>query len=165
MPESLRDILRTEVKLRRVPTLGVMVDADTSATRRWHSLREALIEAGCEDLPEQPVSGGLILEGRPRLGIWLMPDNLAGGMIEDFLRDLIEAGDPLLPRAQAAVGNIPMDERRFSPAVLSKAELHTWLAWQAEPGSSLGLAITRKYLDLDRGQGGAFVRWLTGLFH
>jgi hypothetical protein len=38
-----------------------------------------------------------------------------------------------------------MDDRPFKEK-LKKAHVHTWLAWQEEPGTPMGLAITKKYL-------------------
>ncbi|MFH1466552.1 MAG: DUF3226 domain-containing protein [Pseudomonadota bacterium] len=45
-----------------------------------------------------------------------------------------------------------------------KAVLHTWLAWQEEPGTPMGLALTRRYLDPCHPRAVAFAAWLRRLF-
>lgn len=101
---------------------------------------------------------------RPRLGIWMMPDNRVEGMLEDFLLRLVHEHDPLVGRARDAVTGIPEAQRRFAPTYGSKAVAHTWLAWQQEPGTALGQAITKRYLDPARAPAPAFRRWLLELF-
>jgi hypothetical protein len=46
----------------------------------------------------------------------------------------------------------------------SKANIHTWLAWQEEPGKPMGQAITAKYLNPKSKQAELFVNWLRALF-
>jgi hypothetical protein len=48
---------------------------------------------------------------------------------------------------QSSVAAIPEAERRFGPLAEPKAIIHTWLAWQKEPGKPLGTAITARFLD------------------
>lgn len=102
--------------------------------------------------------------GRTRLGIWLMPDNRLSGMLEDFMATLVRPDDALLAPARNAVDAIPADHRLFKPAFRAKAELHTWLAWQEEPGRPLGQAITKRYLDFANPGAEAFVAWVRRLF-
>lgn len=147
--------------------VGVVVDADTDAPRRWSQLSGALARAGYPSLPELPPPEGLLVEAAgalPRLGVWQMPDNQSPGIIEDFLVGLIAEGDELVPRARMAVRAIPLELRRFPEERVPKAELHTWLAWQEEPGTTSGVAIRRRYLDATRPAGERFVAWLRRLF-
>jgi len=62
------------------------------------------------------------------------------------------------------VAAIPADERRFSQLAQPKALIHTWLAWQEEPGKPLGTAITARYLDPDVAQVDVLVSWLNRLY-
>jgi hypothetical protein len=62
------------------------------------------------------------------------------------------------------VAAIPAEERLFSPLVQPKAIIHTWLAWQAEPGKPFGTAITAKFLDANVAQVDVLVAWLKSLF-
>lgn len=152
---------------RSVSVLGVLVDADVEPSARWQALGSVLAPLGYS-LPAKPFEAGTIvpppLPSRPRLGIWMMPDNRLEGMLEDFLLRLTSEGDRLLVRAHGAVQGIPEEERLFVNAHRAKATAHTWLAWQQEPGTALGQAITKRYLDPTRDPGPAFRKWLLELF-
>ena len=164
--ESLLQDLRIRPRAE-VTALGAVVDADTDPAARWQQLVEVLSPLGYA-LPAEPQEGGAVLSApspvRPRLGLWLMPDNRAAGMLEDFLLRLADEGDVLVERAQAVVDGIPASERRFVDAHRSKVVVHTWLAWQEQPGTSLGLAMTRRYLEPSREPALAFREWLLELF-
>lgn len=164
--ESLLQDLRIRPRAE-VTALGAVVDADADPAARWQQLIEVLSPLGYA-LPAEPQEGGTILPApspvRPRLGLWLMPDNRAAGMLEDFLLRLADEGDALIERAQAVVDGIPASERRFVDPHRSKAVVHTWLVWQEQPGTSLGLAMTRRYLEPSREPALAFRTWLLELF-
>jgi hypothetical protein len=68
----------------------------------------------------------------------VMPDNETGGRLEDFVSFMVPEGDKLWEHAGSAVDAIPDELRRFKPAHRAKAHVHTWLAWQKEPGVRLG---------------------------
>lgn len=165
--EQLRDDLRVRPKTG-VPIIGVVVDGNSDPTARWGSLTDTLRACGYRALPAAPSPGGTILAappaGRSRIGIWMMPDNRLAGMLEDFLLTLANEEDPLLARAEAAVAAIPREERRFADSHRAKALIHTWLAWQEIPGTPLGLALTRRYLDPDGPTAARFMDWLRKLF-
>jgi hypothetical protein len=96
-----------------------------------------------------------------------MPDNQTNGILEDFLGFLgflVPVGSRLFDHVITSVANIPAGERRFSHMVEPKAKIHTWLAWQAEPGKPLGTAITARYLDVGVTQVDVLVTWLNRLF-
>lgn len=149
--------------------VGLVVDADVDAASRWRSLRKPLIDLGYADVPEDPIPEGTILDpppGKllPRVGIWVMPDNRSRGILEDFLRFLVPEGSPLFEHVKSSVATIPHAERRFSQLAEPKVNIHTWLAWQEEPGKPLGTAITARYLDPYVPQVDVLVSWLNRLF-
>jgi hypothetical protein len=120
-------------------------------------------------VPETPEANGTIIDPPagaflPRVGIWIMPDNQARGILEDYLCFLVPAGSRLFDHVIASVSSIPASERRFSELTNPKAVIHTWLAWQEEPGKPLGTAITARYLDPHVAQVDVLVSWLTRLF-
>ena len=160
LPERLRESDRERI--------GVVVDADTSVGGRWDALRRILANAGYAALPQFPDSVGTIVPSAdaflPQVGIWIMPDNQGAGMLEHFLQFLVPAGDMLLPRALRTVAEIPLPERRFPEEHRAKAEIHTWLAWQEQPGQPYGTSITTRYLDGDRPQARQFADWMRRLF-
>jgi Protein of unknown function (DUF3226) len=167
--EHLLQSFPVHLKESDIQALGVVVDADTNLAARWRSLRDRLIKAGYEGVPEDPSADGTILDTPgdtllPRVGVWIMPDNLTKGILEDFLRFLVPADSPLFGHVESSVGAIPEGERRFSELAEPKALIHTWLAWQKEPGKPLGQAITARYLDSNVAQVDVFVSWLKRLF-
>jgi len=93
-----------------------------------------------------------------------MPNNTLPGILEDFVSFLIPDDDALWNKAKECVKQIPEQERRFSDLAQSKAYIHTWLAWQNEPGRPLGQAITNRYLDADAPNAKKLVNWICRLF-
>ncbi len=93
-----------------------------------------------------------------------MPDNTQLGMLEDLARQLIAPRDQLWDHVEACIDTIPLDERPWRSSYLIKAQMHTWLAWQEEPGAPIGLAITRRYLDADAPQVQPLIQWIRRLF-
>ena len=97
-------------------------------------------------------------------GIWMMPDNQTKGILEHFLRFLVPQGSRLFEHVESSVATIPEGERRFTKLAEPKALIHTWLAWQEEPGKPLVTAITARYLDPDVPEVDVLVAWLKRLF-
>jgi len=93
-----------------------------------------------------------------------MPDNTIPGMLEDFMSLLIPAGDILWPMAQGIVQQVTITDRRFPQTQGMKANIHTWLAWQEEPGKPMGQAITKRYLDAAAPDAQQLIRWIRKLF-
>jgi hypothetical protein len=150
--------------------VGVVVDADIDIAARWQSLRDKLTGLGYPDAPTHPTPGGTILgppDGTllPRVGIWIMPDNQGHGILEDFLRFLVPEGSKLFDHVRSSVAAIPPGEQRFGQLAEPKAIIHTWLAWQEEPGRPLGTAITARYLDPNVVQVDVLVSWLNRLYY
>ena len=165
--EKLRDGLPIRLKPGSdLERLGIVVDADTDATGRWQSIRAVLGRSGYANVPDQPEPAGTVVDHEllPRVGLWIMPDNVLPGMIEDFLAFLVPENDSLIERARANLDSIPVPERRFAVQHHTKALLHTWLAWQADPGTPLGQAVTKRYFETEGPRVLAFLAWLTRLF-
>jgi hypothetical protein len=172
-PQGSVDLLLESFPVRLkesdISALGVIIDADTDLAARWRSIRDRLIRAGFQDVPTDPVPTGTLLNPPadtllPRTGIWIMPNNKTPGILEDFVRFMVPAGNTLFTRVENTVDGIPENERRFSLLARPKAIIHTWLAWQEEPGKPLGTAITARFLDPDVPEVDALVNWLTQLF-
>ena len=167
-PELLQ---RIPVQLRlseERDVVGVVIDADTDLDARWRSIRDRLVQIGYQDVPAQPDPNGTVLEPPsgsflPKAGIWIMPDNTANGNLENFLRFLVPRPNALFEHAVSSVSNIP-PTRLFSQLDERKAVMHTWLAWQEEPGRPYGTAITARYLNPDVPQVDLLVSWLERLF-
>ena len=92
-----------------------------------------------------------------------MPDNTNNGALENFLVNLVpQFPNPLYDHVKASVAAIP--DQRFSDGDEPKARIHTWLAWQEEPGRPYGTAIKAGFLDAYANQVDGLVNWLNGLF-
>lgn len=90
------------------------------------------------NVPEELPKTGLLLhpneDDEPIIGVWIMPDNESKNIC------------------------------RYKSIHKAKARIHTFLAWQEDPGTPMGLAITKKYLKPDSTNCLPFVNWLQELF-
>ena len=165
--DTLLPVLPTWLKPSNLERLGIIVDADTDLPNRWKALRNILINADYDNVPEMPQANGTIITHnvRPTVGLWLMPNNTLPGMLEDFVSMLVPEGDKLWSNAVLSVEQIPVEDRLFAPQHVIKAKIHTWLAWQEEPGTPLGQAITKRYLSADAPQAVHLVNWLRKLYN
>ncbi len=144
---------------------GVVVDADGSLEDIWLPLKELLQRRGY-DVPRSPHPSGTVLkqEGHPIVGIWIMPDNTSSGMIEDFICFLGPQKDKLWPIAEEVLQKVMDTQCNFIKPYRSKARLHTWLAWQEEPGRPMGLAITKRYVDAKANHAVELIGWFRRVF-
>jgi hypothetical protein len=161
----LGEVLPAHLRVGSYDALAVIVDADENIESRWQSLRDRLTVAGYEVPVARQRSGLILRDRRPAVGVWMMPDNTMPGTLETFAERMIPNGDELWPMARAAVAGIPAASRRFTPAHTRKAEIHTYLAWQEEPGTPLGLAVTKRYFDSHTSAATEFIAWLRQLLH
>jgi hypothetical protein len=163
---NILDTLEVELLASELERLGVVVDADTNLTGRWQALTAILKGLGYNAIPADPNPDGTIIlqAGKPTVGIWLMPDNSVPGMLEHFVSFLVPRGDSLWNKAKQCLDGIPSAKRLFSEAHVIKAQLYTWLAWQNDPGSPLGLAITKRYLEADSPHAIKLISWVRTLF-
>lgn len=145
---------------------GIVLDADTDLAARWKQIKAICETIGYHDVPKSPSPDGTLLseEGLPLVGIWLMPDNRASGMMEDFIGWLVPRDDLLWPMAGDIVQKVIERERRFRESYISKACIHTWLAWQKDPGTSLGMSINKHYIDVNAPHALQFIAWVRKLF-
>lgn len=161
--------LKTEVDANE-DFLGIVVDANSSLDSRWQSLTDRLKdkEIGYKKVSAKPVENGLILERQgflPKLGIWVMPNNKLVGKIENFIRLLVaEEKENLWQIVEKVVSEIPAEEKLFADKDIIKAQVHTFLAWQDEPGRPMGESITRRYFQTDAPEAINFVDWIRRLF-
>lgn len=148
--------------------LGIVVDADISATGRWQRIQHILTSAGYEDLPDT-FPNGLVIPTNdvlPRFGLWIMPDNQEEGIIENFIRQLIHQQDKLQPEIDATIDALlAKGLQLFADVHRPKAFIRTWLAWQDRPEMSFGVAISKKVLATDADLCLRFVDWLNRLFN
>lgn len=150
--------------------LGIIVDADTDASERF---RKFILQLPLNYYDTENTSfskTGTIIhpynESFPIVGIWVMPNNKSEGMIEDFMMSLTSADDiQLLQKADSVLDELKANGlQRFRDVHRSKAKIHTYLAWQEQPGLPLGVSIKAKAFDADATLGHEIVNWLKILF-
>lgn len=161
LPTTIRATVPTNI-------LGIIVDADITVTGRWQRIRQILTDSGYENLPEN-FPNGLIIptdDILPRFGLWIMPDNQEEGIIENFIRQLINEQDKLQPEVDRALNALRAKGLQlFTDVHRPKAFMRTWLAWQERPETSFGVAISKKVLTTDADLCRRFVNWLNLLFN
>jgi hypothetical protein len=118
------------------------------------------------NVPDILPETGLIIENETqKVGVWIMPNNNSNGMLEDFISFLVPENDPLLPIVDETLQHIENQKlNQYANIHKSKAKIHTWLAWQENPGTPMGQSITREYLSTDKQTCQKFIAWLTELF-
>ena len=166
---ALPTLLKSTNTLKR---LGVVVDADENGEAHWRAIRTILGKSGYySSLPETLPQEGLICqpddEEQLIVGVWIMPDNRMNGMLEDFVAYMIPdyTNDPLLKKTDEVLAELESEGLNAYKLVHhAKARIHTWLAWQDEPGVPMGTAITKYLLSTDGELCASFIRWLELLF-
>jgi hypothetical protein len=162
-----REFLSVKLKESDLGALGIVIDANDAFASRWASVRDGCL-GSFPNIPIGLPAEGLVLpnEYNQKLGVWIMPDNRSDGMLEDFLKHLVPTSrDKLWEYAQEAVSEAQHRGATFKNSHQSKANIHTWLAWQDEPGQSLGTALTRKVLDAKSSGATPFVNWFKRLYN
>ncbi len=139
---------------------------DTATT--WLAVSNRLHQAGEISLPSEIPPEGFVGEYTgsigPRVGVWIMPDNVRNASLEAFLDDLRNHNDPLVLYAQESTAKAQKEYQAFQARVAKKAELFAWLAWQQQPGLSYGQAIKEKYFSHEADLACRFVDWVKRLF-
>ncbi len=154
------------VALKTYERLGLVVDADLSIGNRWVSVRTRLVDLGFA-VPDAPLAGGLVVERTSdgkRVGVWLMPDNVSPGILEDFLAKLIPAGDPSWSHAGLSTTTARGLGAPLQAKDQAKGAIHAWLAWREDPGQPFGTAITAHVLGHDSPEALLFVAWFRRMF-
>ena len=149
--------------------LGAVLDADadTGVAARLQSIRR-LLESAYE-IPEVFPPEGLILKPRadrdrlPKIGVWLMPDNVRDGIFEDLLR---AAMAPESEKYISSVVDKAKDDQMasFRDVERSKAIVKTYIAWRDPKMKNLGEAISGKHFDNLAPACRSFLGWLNRLF-
>ena len=143
-----------------------MFDANGNPKGRYERLRRSCLGL-FPDMPEELPKTGLVLENgdQKRFGVWIMPDNIATGELETFLRYLVpDLSEPIWKYAAECVTTARDLGAECRETHIPKARLYTWLAWQDPPGYSPGIALTKKILDPHSPHASIFVAWFRDLY-
>ena len=115
--DNLLDVLPVQLKESGIERVGVVVDADAKISTRWQKIKKILREFGFRSLPKSPDVEGTVIEenGKPRVGVWIMPDNTLPGMLENFTQFLIPKDDKLMTYVENSLIAIAKDPCRITP--------------------------------------------------
>jgi hypothetical protein len=165
--DKLSEQIPVRFKQSGIDTLGIIIDADSEILGRWNSLK-SLLSAQRFNVPDALPSTGLILknENNIKVGLWIMPNNNLNGMLEDFISFLVPKEDKLLPIVNSTLEDIEKKKlNKYTAIHKSKATIHSWLSWQEDPGTPMGLGITKRYLTTDEATCSLLIKWLEKLFN
>jgi len=152
-----------------IKRLGILVDANSDISTRWKDIKQILTDKEYT-VDENPHSDGTILRDEskeiPVIGIWIMPDNIHSGILEDFFQMFIPDNDVLLPYVNHCIDRMEKDPAFENPEPRSKAETRTWLAWQKKSESRMGYFISenKDSLHIHNDYAEKFVTWIRNLF-
>jgi len=152
-----------------IERLGIVIDANNEISKRWKSIYDILKAKGYP-IKNKTDNNGLIIEDDskdiPFVGLWIMPDNINNGMLEDFFRNFIPENDKLLSKVNLCIDEVSNDKELPIPKPRSKAEIRTWLAWQKKSESRMGYALSDKknHLNIHNENTEKFIDWVKRLF-
>ncbi len=165
--ENLLKTLPVKLAEENLETLGIVVDADFDVAARWQAVTDRLNKFGYQNIPKIPPEDGWIdaQPEKPKIGVWLMPDNKLPGMLEDFVGYLIPTEDKLREKVESLLKEIETEKiNLYSLTHRQKALIHSWLALQEKPGMPKGQAITAKVLSYKNAIAFKFIAWINNLF-
>lgn len=164
--DNLINQLTVRLKQSHIKTIGIVLDADADINNRWTSVKDK-IGLLINEVPAQfPTDGLIIANDKLRIGVWIMPNNQVSGMLEDFIAYLIPPDDKLHPEVKRFLTELEeKDLSNYKDIHRAKALIHNWLSLQESPGTPMGLAITKKYLNANDANCSRFVNWLNTLFN
>ena len=161
----LLDAVYSEVVASGREAVGLMVDADRDDDPSWPKVSARLMESGIA-VPSEPGTSGTVINAtdeRPKVGVWIMPDNQSAGELENFVIDMIHDDDVIWPFSVKYIDSIPEDQRPFTERKSDRARLYAWLATRRNP-PHIGSAVRVGDLDTGTVRCKSFVRWLTRLY-
>ncbi len=166
---SVLKSIKPSIAIPDIENLAIICDADKQSVQAvWQSISDKLKEAGYSNLPKSPSPSGTIIEKQPELpkiGIWVFPNNKDGGAVETFFQQLFDEKDPLLNHAKTAVGQLfDLNLARFPKKDDQKAIVSTWLAWQKQPGRTMGVALQNRWVEAKNPLADRFLDWFEKVF-
>jgi hypothetical protein len=163
--ENLIKQIPIRLKQSNLFTLGIVLDADTNIIDRWNSVKTLL--SNLFNIPDNFPNTGLIMTNEKiKIGIWIMPNNGENGMLEDFIQFLIPSDDELILKVNVFLEELEnLGLNQYKAIHKSKAKIHNWLSLQEDPGTPMGLAITKKYLSTENNDCQSFIKWINDLFN
>ncbi len=142
--------------------VGVIVDRDGVEGRQdnWPAVSARLSRLGVSDA--DPCASGHIVQGR--FGIWMWPDNITGGDLEDFVAGIVPQS-PILTFA-GETSRIARDTHgaEYDSAHFRKASLKIRSIWRDASAAGGYGHLVRNLSLVETPASKAFLAWFTELF-
>jgi hypothetical protein len=161
-PKFIQTVLDAET----VRAAGFVLDADDNADARWASIRNRLAAIDSTISADLPATGLIhtLPEGK-RVGVWIMPDNRSSGAIEALCAQMIPSEQlSVWDYTDTAIMTAKKRGATWNPKDRDKARVHSYLAWQDQPGKPPGQAIQAKLLDGQSAAAKPYIDWVLELF-
>ncbi len=162
-----RTFISSKLKSPGLTCLGVLLDADEDSVQRWRQVRRLCLPY-FPTLPDALPPEGVSITNAAglRIGVWIMPDNQSPGKLESLLKQLIpRESQTLFAYAQAVCRNAKVTHKApYRDVHFDKACLHTWLAWNDQPGTQLHQVIDHGPFNAKLSDAGPFVQWFRNMF-
>ncbi len=166
---KVKTVLKEQLDSPDIERIGIIVDADKKGPEnKFKGLIDFIQKETGETLtkPELASTGFYYqLKDKRTIGIWVMPDNLNEGYLENFVGAMIAEDDLTWQFCQEKVEELSKkDFCLFSETKTQKALVHTYLAWQKTPGLPLGTAVKAEFLSIENQIVNNFVDWFKNTF-
>jgi hypothetical protein len=168
--EGAKSAFREAVESQDYSNIGIIIDAnDKGAESRWREIRHILsqhYDASELSKADAQKNGKLIAQpNSSTIGIWIMPDNESGGYLEHFITKLVPSKDESWQHVEVVMADLQKQKFcKLTKSKIGKAKLHTWLAWQKEPGKPFGTAMQAEYFDVNAPIVQPFLDWFSETF-
>jgi hypothetical protein len=165
-------LLQAQLEDGQITNIAAIIDADykqygSGKTKTLDDITERLRPSGFEKRRQTPNQAGIYFDhddGLPTIGLWIMPNNQQEeGMLEDWIKSCIgDDKETLFKKATTVVQQL--NSPKFKPHLTTKAEIATWLAWQATPGHGLYHIVYDNLLDENAKEYKQLCQWLKAIF-
>ena len=151
-PHLKAQALRTGFE--NVGTILIVQDADENPKGRFDSVCHSVTACGFNP----PAAHGALSDGRPAIGVFIMPDGAGMGMLEDLC--LAAVSDDTAMRCVDDFIQCVQDCGN-DPKPQAKARIQTWLASRQSPGKRLGEAAEAGFWPWNHDAFQDLIRFLT----
>ncbi len=157
---ALREFVKRVGTAQPNARVGLIVDRDQPENDKWPSVRERLRKLG-HQLPAPSASGAIV---DTRFGIWMWPDNVSHGSLEDFVEAIVP-DSPLFAHAREATRTARESHgAEYRPPHERKAVLKVRSVWRdASAAGGYGHLVRNLTLN-DTSARTAFIAWFETLF-
>lgn len=158
---ALREFERHIAEVRPDARVGVIVDRDNPTNDHWPAVSELLRRRGMEPR-SGPGAGGAIADGH--FGIWMWPDNVSHGDLEDFVAGMIPQALVLSYAGEACRVAKTEHAAEYEHHHARKVALKVRSIWRDASAAGGYGHLARNLTITPTPASDAFLAWFTALF-